>query len=135
MDNKDEPQKLFGTSGIRGPISTAVTADLALKMGRALSTLLGPGHDIVVGYDSRTSSQMLEKALIAGILEGGCDVLSLGMAPTPLVGYATMKLGDAGVMITASHNPPQDNGIKVWNKKRYGLPSEPGKGTGENNLG
>lgn len=116
MDNKDEPQKLFGTSGIRGPISTAVTADLALKMGRALSTLLGPGHDIVVGYDSRTSSQMLEKALIAGILEGGCDVLSLGMAPTPLVGYATMKLGDAGVMITASHNPPQDNGIKVWNK-------------------
>ena len=116
MDNKDEPPKLFGTSGIRGPIGTAVTADLALKMGRALSTLLGPGHDIVVGYDSRTSNQMLEKALIAGILEGGCDVLSLGMAPTPLVGYATMKLGDAGVMITASHNPPQDNGIKVWNK-------------------
>jgi phosphoglucosamine mutase len=116
MDNKDEPPKLFGTSGIRGPIGTAVTADLALKMGRALSTLLGPGHDIVVGYDSRTSNQMLERALTAGILEGGCDVLSLGMAPTPLVGYATMKLGDAGVMITASHNPPQDNGIKVWNK-------------------
>ncbi len=116
MNNKDEPPKLFGTSGIRGPIGTAVTADLALKMGKALSTLLGPGHDIVVGYDSRTSSQMLDKALIAGILEGGCNVLSLGMAPTPLVGYATMKLGDAGVMITASHNPPQDNGIKVWNK-------------------
>ncbi len=116
MDNKDEPPKLFGTSGIRGPIGTVVTADLALKMGRALSTLLGPGHDIVVGYDSRTSNQMLERALTAGILEGGCDVLSLGMAPTPLVGYATMKLGDAGVMITASHNPPQDNGIKVWNK-------------------
>ncbi len=84
-------------------------------MGRALSTLLGPGSDVVVGYDSRTSNQMLEKALTAGILEGGCNVLSLGMAPTPLVGYATMKLGDAGVMITASHNPPQDNGIKVWN--------------------
>lgn len=116
MDSKDDkPPRLFGTSGIRGPVGTAVTADLALKMGRALSTLLGPGSDVVVGYDSRTSNQMLEKALTAGILEGGCNVLSLGMAPTPLVGYATMKLGDAGVMITASHNPPQDNGIKVWN--------------------
>ena len=116
MDSKDDkPPRLFGTSGIRGPVGTAVTADLALKMGRALSTLLGPGSDVVVGYDSRTSNQMLENALTAGILEGGCNVLSLGMAPTPLVGYATMKLGDAGVMITASHNPPQDNGIKVWN--------------------
>ncbi len=116
MNSKDVPRKLFGTSGIRGPVGSVVTADLALKTGRALSTLLGPGHSIVVGYDTRTSSHMLEKALSAGILEGGCDVLSLGMAPTPLVGYATMKLADAGVMITASHNPPQDNGIKVWNK-------------------
>lgn len=117
MDSKDDqPRRLFGTSGIRGPVGTVVTVDLALKMGRALSTLLGPGHSIVVGYDSRTSSQMLEKALSTGILQGGCDVLSLGMAPTPLVGYATMKLADAGIMITASHNPSQDNGIKVWNK-------------------
>ena len=116
MDSNDEPRRLFGTSGIRGPIGTAVTADLALKIGRALSTLLGPGSNVVVGYDSRTSNQMLEKALSAGILEGGCSVLSLGMAPTPLVGYATMKLGDAGVMITASHNPSPDNGIKVWDK-------------------
>lgn len=116
MDNKDEPPKLFGTSGIRGPIGTAVTADLALKMGRALSTLLGPGHDIVVGYDSRTSNQMLEKALIAGILEGGCDVLSLGMAPTPLVGYATMKLGDAGVMITASITHHRITGLRCGTK-------------------
>ena len=79
--------------------------------------MLGEGHRIVVGYDSRTSNKMLERALTAGILEGGCNVLSLGLAPTPLVGYATMKIGaDAGVMITASHNPPQDNGIKVWNR-------------------
>lgn len=118
MDSEDnEKQKLFGTSGIRGKVGTAITADMALKMGRALSTKLGTGCNIVVGYDSRTSNQMLEKALSAGILEGGCNVLSLGMAPTPLVGYATMKLGaDAGVMITASHNPPRDNGIKVWNR-------------------
>ncbi|HTX61120.1 MAG TPA: phosphoglucosamine mutase [Methanobacterium sp.] len=117
MDSKDDKnRKLFGTSGIRGPVGSAVNTDLALKMGRALSTLLGPGCTVVLGYDSRTSNQMLEKAITAGILEGGCDVLSLGMAPTPLVGYATMKIGaDAGIMITASHNPPQDNGIKVWN--------------------
>lgn len=113
--NKSVP-KLFGTSGIRGKVGSIITPDLALNMGRALSTLLGAGHRIVVGYDSRTSNQMMEKALISGILEGGCNVLTLGMAPTPMVGYATMKLGaDAGVMITASHNPPQDNGIKVWN--------------------
>lgn len=115
MDLQDAP-RLFGTSGIRGPIGSTVTADLALKTGRALSTMLGQGHNVVVGYDTRTSSQMLERALSAGLLEGGCDVLSLGMAPTPLVGYATMKLAEAGVMITASHNPPKDNGIKVWNK-------------------
>lgn len=117
MNLKNKPPKLFGTSGIRGKIGTVVTADLALKIGKAISTLLGPGHSVVVGYDSRTSNQMLEKALSAGILEGGCDVLSLGMAPTPLVGYATKKMGaDAGIMITASHNPSQDNGIKVWNR-------------------
>ena len=118
MDSKDVgTRRLFGTSGIRGRVGSVVNTELALKMGRALSTLLGPCGKVVVGYDSRTSNQMLEKALTAGILEGGCDVLSLGMAPTPLVGYAAMKMGaDAGIMITASHNPPQDNGIKVWNQ-------------------
>ncbi len=115
--NTSEAPKLFGTSGIRGKIGSEVTLELALGIGRSLSTLLGDGHRIVVGYDSRTSNKMLERALTAGILEGGCNVLSLGLAPTPLVGYATMKIGaDAGVMITASHNPPQDNGIKVWNR-------------------
>ncbi len=115
--NNSEAPKLFGTSGIRGKVGVEVTPELALDMGRAISTQLGEGHRIVVGYDSRTSNEMLERALTAGILEGGCNVLSLGLAPTPLVGYATMKLGaDAGVMITASHNPPLDNGIKVWNR-------------------
>jgi phosphoglucosamine mutase len=115
--NNSEAPKLFGTSGIRGKVGTEVTPELALDIGRSLSTQLGEGHRIVVGYDSRTSNVMLEKALTAGILEGGCKVLSLGLAPTPLVGYATMKIeADAGVMITASHNPPQDNGIKVWNR-------------------
>ncbi|NYB51259.1 MAG: phosphoglucosamine mutase [Methanobacteriaceae archaeon] len=108
--------KLFGTSGIRGKIEDEITPELALKVGKAVSTYLGKGSRVVVGYDTRTSNLMLERAVTSGILEGGCHVLSLGMVPTPVVGYATMKLGaDAGVMITASHNPSPDNGIKLWN--------------------
>jgi phosphoglucosamine mutase len=117
LDNsKTDIPKLFGTSGIRGKIGDEITPELTLNVGKAISTYLGEGHDVVVGYDTRTSNLMLERAISAGILQGGCNVLSLGMVPTPLVGYATMKLGaDAGVMITASHNPSPDNGIKLWN--------------------
>ncbi len=108
--------KLFGTSGIRGKIGSEITSELALDVGKAISTYLGKGHKVVMGYDTRTSNQMLERAVSAGILQGGCNVLTLGMVPTPVVGYATMKLGaDAGVMITASHNQSPDNGIKLWN--------------------
>ena len=111
-----EIPKLFGTSGIRGKIGEEITPELALDVGKAISTYLGKGHDVVIGYDTRTSNLMMERAISAGILQGGCNVLSLGMVPTPLVGYAAMKLGaDAGVMITASHNPSPDNGIKLWN--------------------
>ncbi|ADL57785.1 phosphoglucosamine mutase [Methanothermobacter marburgensis] len=108
-------KRLFGTSGIRGRFGEKVTLELAVDVGRALATHLGGGK-VVVGYDTRTSSQLLESALIAGIIECGCDVIRLGMVPTPLVGYATSRLGaDAGVMITASHNPAPYNGIKLWN--------------------
>ncbi len=133
--------KLFGTSGIRGKLSEDITLELAVEIGMAVSTYVkmpeqqkglsdekvsgelkeelsnkNSKRKIVIGYDTRTSSEMLENAVVSGILQGGCDVLRLGMAPTPLVGYATMKLGaDAGIMITASHNPPQYNGIKLWN--------------------
>ncbi len=108
--------KLFGTSGIRGKVGSEITPELALDVGKAISTYLGKGHNVVIGYDTRTSNQMLERAVSAGILQGGCNVLTLGMVPTPVVGYATMKLGaDAGVMITASHNQSPDNGIKLWN--------------------
>lgn len=116
QNNGPHTPKLFSTSGIRGKVGTEITLELAINMGRAIPTLLNKAKQIVVGYDSRTSGKMFEKALTAGILETGCDVLSLGLAPTPLVGYTTMKMeADAGVMITASHNPPHDNGIKVWN--------------------
>ena len=112
-----EIPKLFGTSGIRGKVGSDITLELAVDIGRALASYAGgKGSKIVLGYDSRTSNLMMENAITAGILECGCDVVKLGMAPTPLVGYATMKLeADAGVMITASHNPPQYNGIKLWN--------------------
>jgi phosphoglucosamine mutase len=112
-----EIPKLFGTSGIRGKIGSEITLDVAVNVGMAIATYVGgKGSKIVLGYDSRTSNVMIENAVTAGILQCGCTVLKLGMAPTPLVGYATMKLkADAGVMITASHNPPEYNGIKLWN--------------------
>ncbi len=112
-----ETPKLFGTSGIRGKIGQEITLDLAVNIGMAIATYVGgKGYNIVLGYDSRTSSEMFENAITAGILRCGCNVLKLGMSPTPLVGYATMKLeASAGIMITASHNPPEYNGIKLWN--------------------
>jgi phosphoglucosamine mutase len=113
---KDKKPRLFGTSGIRGRFGEKVTLELAADTGRALATHLGGDGEVVVGYDTRTSSQLLENALIAGIVECGCDVTRLGMVPTPLVGYAASRLGAAaGVMITASHNPAPYNGIKLWN--------------------
>ena len=112
-----EIPKLFGTSGIRGKLGQEITTTLALKVGSAICKYINiKGCKVVIGYDTRTSSVMIERAVTAGILQSGGNVLSLGMVPTPIVGYATAKLGaNAGVMITASHNPSPDNGIKLWN--------------------
>ncbi len=110
-------KKLFGTSGIRGLIGSEVTCELALNVGKSLAYYLGNEGSVVIGYDTRTTNQMLDQAICAGLLESGVDVIKIGMVPTPLVGYATEKLdADAGVMLTASHNPSQYNGIKLWNK-------------------
>ena len=109
--------KLFGTSGIRGKIGSEVTCELALTVGKSLAYYLGNSGTVVVGYDTRTTNEMLDQAICAGLVESGVDVVKIGMVPTPLVGYATSKLNaDAGVMLTASHNPSQYNGIKIWNK-------------------
>jgi phosphoglucosamine mutase len=109
--------KLFGTSGIRGKIGSEITLDLITAVGMAVSTYIGgKGRKVVIGYDTRTSNKMVENAITAGILQCGPDVIRLGMVPTPLVGYAAMKLkADLGIMITASHNPSEYNGIKLWN--------------------
>jgi len=106
--------RYFGTSGIRGLFNECVTPELALKVGKAVGTYLGGGR-VVVGMDTRTSSETLKSALISGLLSAGVEVIDIGLAPTPLTGFA-IKLyeADAGVTITASHNPPEYNGIKVW---------------------
>lgn len=110
-------KKLFGTSGIRGEIGSEVTGELALNVGKSLSYYLGNEGTVVLGYDTRTTSKMLNQAITAGLVESGVNVIKVGMVPTPLVGYATDRLGaDAGIMITASHNPSKYNGIKIWDK-------------------
>ncbi|MCO6040983.1 phosphoglucosamine mutase [Thermococcus alcaliphilus] len=116
--------KYFGTSGIREVVNEKLTPDLALKVGKALGTFLGEGR-VVVGMDTRTSGEMLKNALISGLLSTGVDVIDIGLSPTPLTGFAIrLYEADAGVTITASHNPPQYNGIKVWQPNGMAYTSE-----------
>ncbi|MEM1540620.1 MAG: phosphoglucosamine mutase [Candidatus Bathyarchaeia archaeon] len=109
-------RRLFGTNGIRGLVNKELTPELAITIGSAIGTYFNCG-DLLVGYDARTSSPMLAKAIISGLNATGCSVLFAGMAPTPALQYAVKKHKlDGGVIITASHNPPEYNGIKVvWN--------------------
>jgi phosphoglucosamine mutase len=104
---------MFGTSGVRGPVGDVVTAETALSVGRALGTT---GRDrVVVGRDPRTSGPLLTDALSAGLRETGADVVRLGVAATPTIARAVAaRDADAGVSVTASHNPPADNGLKLW---------------------
>jgi len=107
-------KRLFGTRGIRGPISTKVTPELMLKLGGALAEYVD-GGDVVVGRDTRTSGEMLNCAFTAGLLSGGSDAIEIGVVPSPCVAFTTRALGaSAGVAITASHNPPADNGIAMY---------------------
>ena len=101
---------LFGTSGIRGLLDKSLVY-LALKVGLAVGKVYG---NVVVGSDTRTSSDVLKHALISGLLAAGCRCEDAGITPTPTLGFVTRKF-DAGVVITASHNPPQYNGIKLLN--------------------
>ncbi|MFW5924203.1 MAG: phosphoglucosamine mutase [archaeon] len=105
---------MFGTSGIRGEFGVDVTTDLALSVGRALAA--EGAERIVVGRDPRTTGQLLADAVSAGAREGGSDVTRLGVAATPSIARGVgWYEADAGVAVTASHNPPKDNGIKLWN--------------------
>ncbi|MFZ5649909.1 MAG: phosphoglucosamine mutase [Bacillota bacterium] len=117
---------MFGTDGVRGIANRDLTADLAMKIGRAGAHVLSmgqPGARIVVGRDTRVSGDMLEAALTAGICSAGVDVLRVGILPTPAVAYLTRVLGaSGGVVISASHNPVEDNGIKYFGPSGYKLP-------------
>src|SRR6056297_1640081 len=104
---------MFGTSGIRGPIGETVTADLALAVGRAVAT--DGAETVVIGRDARDSGRFLVDAAAAGCCECGADVIDLGLAATPTVARSIARLdADAGIAVTASHNPPEDNGLKLW---------------------
>ena len=119
--------KLFGTDGIRGVVGKTLTAELAFHVGQAVAVVLqeelGRRPLITIGKDTRVSSDMLEAALTAGICSVGGDVLLLGVIPTPAVAFLTVQeKADAGVVISASHNPYEYNGIKVFNAQGYKLP-------------
>jgi len=102
---------LFGSSGIRGVVNELITPELALKAGRALGL---SNKSVVVGRDPRTSGPMIENALVSGLLAMGARVTRIGVASTPTLAYAARNY-DCGVIITASHNPPEYNGLKFWN--------------------
>ena len=119
--------KLFGTDGIRGVVGKTLTAELAFHVGQSVAAVLqeelGRRPVITIGKDTRISSDMLEAALVAGICSVGGDVLLLGTIPTPAVAFLTVQeQADAGVVISASHNPYEHNGIKVFNAQGYKLP-------------
>ncbi len=117
---------LFGTDGVRGVANRELTPSLAFKLGRAGAYCLARNHQrpkIIIGKDTRLSGDMLESALAAGICSVGADVIRLGVIPTPGVAYLTRELNaQAGVMISASHNPMEDNGIKFFGSNGFKLP-------------
>ncbi len=106
-------RKLFGTNGIRGLVNVELTPEMAIKVGCSIGTFFG-GKNLLLGYDARTSGPMFAKAVISGLNATGCNVFFAGMAPTPALQFAVKNHKmDGGVIITASHNPPEYNGIKV----------------------
>jgi len=122
-------RKLFGTDGVRGVANLEpMTSETAMQLGRAAAHLFmrrAGRHQIVIGKDTRVSGYMLESALTSGICSMGVDVLLVGPMPTPAIAFLTRSLrADAGVMISASHNPYQDNGIKFFSNEGLKLPDE-----------
>ena len=118
--------KLFGTDGIRGVVGENLTAEMAFRVGQAVATVLkedkGSRPTVVIGKDTRVSSDMLEAALVAGICSVGGDFKPVGTIPTPAVAYlAVREKADAGIVISASHNPYEHNGIKVFSGEGYKL--------------
>lgn len=119
--------RLFGTDGVRGIANTELTCEMAMNIGRAAAAVLTGDNRrrpiFVIGMDTRTSSDMLASAVMAGLCSCGADVIHLGVIPTPGVAYLVGKYkADAGIMISASHNPSEYNGIKIFSGDGYKLP-------------
>lgn len=123
-------RKLFGTDGVRGEANSGkMTAEMALRLGAAAGRYFrqddSRGHRVVIGKDTRLSGYMFENALTAGLTSTGMNVLLLGPVPTPAVGYLTRSMrADLGIMISASHNPAKDNGIKFFGPDGFKLSDE-----------
>ncbi len=122
-------KKLFGTDGVRGVANIhPMTTEIAMQLGRAAAYVFRNGtrrHRVVIGKDTRLSGYMIENALAAGICSMGVDVLQVGPLPTPGIAFITSSMrADAGVVISASHNPYQDNGIKFFSREGFKLPDE-----------
>lgn len=118
--------KLFGTDGIRGVANMTLTCDLAFRTGQAAAISLAKAKNaqptVVIGMDTRISSDMLENALLAGLCSCGCNAVRLGVIPTPAVAYLTLFYhADAGIVISASHNPYEYNGIKMFSSEGFKL--------------
>lgn len=122
-------QRLFGTDGLRGHVNTyPLTADMALRLGLAAGTLFRDGrrrHKVIIGKDTRLSGYVFESALTAGLCAAGMDVFQVGPLPTPAIAFLTRNMrADLGVVISASHNPYDDNGIKFFDRAGFKLPDE-----------
>src|SRR5579872_7596912 len=123
-------RKLFGTDGVRGVANEEpITSETALKLGRALAYVFrgssGRHRKILIGKDTRLSGYMLETAIASGICSMGVDVWLVGPVPTPGIAFLTRSMrADAGVVISASHNPFQDNGIKFFSREGFKLDDE-----------
>lgn len=120
--------KYFGTDGVRGIANTELTPELAFKIGRVSGYVLTKettSPTVVIGRDTRLSGEMLESALVSGLVSVGIEVFRLGVLPTPAVAYFTKSMeANAGIMISASHNPFEDNGIKIFNSDGFKLTEE-----------
>ena len=118
-------RKYFGTDGIRGIAGESLTVDLSFKVGKALGKLLTEKKEhpkVIIGRDTRISCDMIEQALTAGLTSTGVNVMTVGTIPTPAIAYLTKTIEtDSGIMISASHNPYQDNGIKIFGPDGFKL--------------
>jgi phosphomannomutase len=120
-----EDRLMVGVSGVRGTIGRMLTPQVAMDFGCALAAMLGPGKKVTIARDTRPSGPMVAHALAAGLLGSGVDVIDLGMVTSPGAYLMTRKLGaDAGVIVTASHNPPAYNGIKFLQAKGWGFTAD-----------